>query len=247
MSAFLLIDAGNTRLKWATAGVRGPIHVPRDVATSAVTATWVRTFAQKHPHQQVVLSSVVPKLIPLFRRAFPKRLHIVTGTSPALGLCFDYPNPAELGADRLASAVAAATGPCPVMIINCGTATAFTLLDAKGHLCGGAIAPGLQTQLTALLGATAQLPATQLKLPRRLPAKSTRDAISAGVLLNFQGGAKEILQRLSASLSHPPRILLTGGHARDLLKHLGQPATLRPLLVFEGLRMIGLRAFIDVL
>ncbi len=247
-SSFLLVDAGNTRLKWTTAGIRGPFHPPGDVATDHVSAAWVRAFAQRFPRHQVVLASVVPKLVPLFRRAFAKRLHVVTGDSPTLGLLFDYPNPVELGADRLASAVAAAaTSPFPVIVINCGTATAFTVLDAKGRLCGGAIAPGLRTQLSALIGATAQLPATDLKLPRRLPARSTWDAINAGVVMNHRGGVKEILQNLGAALPAKPRVILTGGDAPGLIKHLGQSATLRPLLVFEGLRIIALRAFIDVL
>ncbi|MCE0522530.1 MAG: type III pantothenate kinase [Methylacidiphilales bacterium] len=240
---FLLIDIGNTRLKWATAGPRGPIRVAGDVATTAVTPGWIASLARKYPGHRAVLASVVPKPVPAFRRAFTGRLIEISAALPEPGFRFHYPKPAEIGADRLAAAVAAhARGLYPAIIVACGTATAFTVLDAKGRLCGGVIAPGLQAQQAALLDATAQLPATALRLPRSALARSTRDAIRAGVILNFQGGVKEIVHRLSEAL--PGRrlhVLLTGGNARHLGKNPGFPAKLRPLLVFEGLHIIGLR------
>jgi type III pantothenate kinase len=243
---FLLIDAGNTRVKWAVARAGGSIRVTGGMATKEMTGAQVRELAREFPDHATVLSSVVPKLVPFFQRAFGRRLHVVTGTSPALGLSFDYPKPGEIGADRLASAAAAhAQGRFPVVTVNCGTATAFTVLDAKGRLCGGVIAPGLRAQLSSLLGATAQLPATKLHAPRRALGSSTEDAIRAGVVLNFIGGVKEIVSRLTEALPGRPevRIILTGGNAPYLLKALPFPAEHQPLLVFEGLRMMGARIF----
>jgi len=241
---FLLIDAGNTRLKWATASSRGPVRVAGEIATKDATSVWIGALARKYPKHELVLASVVPKLVPAFHRAFSGRLVEMSATLPELGLRFHYPKPAEIGADRLAAAVAAhEAGSWPVIIVACGTATAFTMLDAKGRFCGGAIAPGLQTQLAALLGATAQLPATTFQPPRSALAKSTREAIRAGVMLNFQGGAKEIIHQLTQALSgrKKPRIILTGGNAHHLAKNLDVPFTLRPLLIFEGLLIIGFR------
>lgn len=243
---FLLIDAGNTRLKWATAKGDSTIRLEGDIATNTVTTTKLSVLAKKYPASAVVLSSVVPKLVPLVRRAFGSRLINVTSSLPAVGLRFQYPKPSELGSDRIAAAVAAHDqGFFPAIIVACGTATAFTVLDAKGRLCGGAISPGLEAQLSALLGATAQLPKTQLTQPKTALAKSTHDAIRTGVMLSFQGGVKEIITQLIATLpaSPKPHILLTGGNARHLVEHLEVPYKLRPLLIFEGLLMIGLRHF----
>lgn len=241
---FLLIDVGNTRLKWAVAGKRQPTRIAGDIATKKATLAWIKALARKFPGHRLVLASVVPKLRPTFRHAFSGRLVEVSANLPELGFRFHYPKPTEIGADRLAAAVAVhAWGQFPAIIVACGTATAFTVLDAKGRLCGGAIAPGLQTQLTALLGATAQLPATALRQPQSALAKSTQDAIRAGVMLNFQGGVKEIIHQLSKALPgrKKPQIILTGGNARYLVENLGLPVKLRPLLVLEGLHMIGLR------
>jgi len=244
---FLLVDIGNTRLKWATARSRGPIRVAGEIATKEATVTWVRALARRFPGHQLVLASVVPKLVPAFRRSFSKRIQVVTGNAQTLGLAFDYPKPAEIGADRLAAAVAAQeTGKWPVIVVSCGTATAFTVLDAKGRLCGGAIAPGLQTQLIALLGVTAQLPTTTLRPPRSVLARSTEEAIRAGVMLSYEGGIKEILRQLGDALPgrRKPSVILTGGNAHYLAKSSDLPHTLRPLLVFEGLLIIGLRLFV---
>jgi type III pantothenate kinase len=245
-SSFLLIDVGSTRLKWAVARSRGPIRVAGDVASKEVTAARIASLARKYPDRLTVLACVVPKLVPAFRRAFAGRLVEVSATLPELGLSFQYPKPAEIGADRLAAAVAAhEAGKGPVIVISCGTATAFTVLDAKGRLCGGVIAPGLQTQLAALLGATAQLPNVTLKLPRSALAKSTQESIRAGVMLNFQGGVKEIIHRLSEALPghRKPHLILTGGNAPYLTRSLGLPHTLHPLLIMEGLRIIGNRVW----
>jgi type III pantothenate kinase len=288
----LLVDVGNTRVKWATARARGPIRVVGDAATVAMSAAWVGALARKWPGHHLVLASVVPRWNPVFNRAFRGRVTVVSGGLPAtsrgfvvascsramprartrttqarlslpghpnrarreprgvylqrLRLRFAYPKPAELGADRIAAAVAAHAAGCfPSIIVACGTATAFTVLDAKGRLCGGAIAPGLQAQLDALIGATAQLPAASLKMPRSPLAKSTRDAIRAGVLLNFQGGVKEIVRGLTDALPRgtKPRIVLTGGNAKLAARSLSGDYKVRPLLVLEGLRIIGNRVW----
>jgi type III pantothenate kinase len=242
----LLIDVGNTRVKWATIDAAGTIRPRGAFAHRAAGIGGAKKLAREYPRHKAVLACVVPKRIVEFKRAFSGRLHVITAKSCAPDLSFDYPKPRELGADRLSVAVAAqADGKIPAIILGCGTALAFTVLDAKGRLCGGAIAPGLTTQLRALLGATAQLPVTTLRAPRKLPARSTQEAIRAGVILNFQGGAREIATRLCESLAGgaSPRLLLTGGDADVLRGVFGPAAEVRPLLVFEGLRIIGMRHF----
>jgi type III pantothenate kinase len=254
--SLLLVDAGNTRVKWAVvprAG-RDPEHVlpsspailsEGEMLTSEATPERIRELKKNFAGCYLVLASVVPKLTLEFCRTFQRGFHLVTADSTALGFRFDYPRPAEIGADRLAAAVAVhQAGKWPVIVVSCGTATAFSVLDAKGRFCGGAIAPGLQTQLASLLGATAQLPDTKLSPPRTALAKSTQEAIRAGVMLNFQGGINEILRQLSAALkTKRPRVVLTGGYAEHLADSLDLPYALRPLLVFDGLRIIGNRVW----
>jgi type III pantothenate kinase len=240
----LLVDLGNTRLKWAAARARGTLRVAGEHPSGKLNAAWIRGLARRWPEHQLVLASVVPRWNAAFARAFRGRATIISGKLRTLRPHLAYPKPAELGADRIAAAIAAhACGQYPAIIVACGTATAFTVIDAKGRLCGGAIAPGLQAQLDALLGATAQLPSTKLRMPKSALAKSTRDAIAAGVILSFQGGIKETVAQLTATLPRgkKPHIILTGGNAKLAAQALGAEVTLRPLLVLEGLLIIATR------
>jgi type III pantothenate kinase len=243
--SFLLVDIGNTRVKWESSPICGD-EPPRtgEMATEDATPERIREMREEFPGHFLVFASVVPDLAFYFRHTFKQGFHSVAADSPALGLEFDYPKPSEIGADRLAAAVAAhETEKWPVIIVSCGTATAFSVLDEKGRFCGGAIAPGLQTQLKALIGATAQLPEVSLELPLSPLGKSTEEAIRSGLTLGFQGGIKEIICQLSRALGsqHSPEIILTGGNAYHVTDALDFPHTLRPLLVFEGLRIIGNR------
>ena len=239
MSPFLLIDAGNTRVKWAETTPRGVIRLLGHVATADLNADHAADLAKKYPKHHVIIASVVPAVSKLLRHAFGRKAVFIAGELSGMGLGFDYPRPVEIGADRLATAVAADG---PAIIVNCGTATAFSVVDRYKRFCGGVIAPGLATQLAALLGATAQLPGTRLRPVRRVRARSTGAAIQTGVVLNFQGGVREISQRLSRE-SKITRVIITGGYA-DYLKNAGLGAVeLRPLLVFEGLHIIGQRLF----
>jgi type III pantothenate kinase len=240
MPPLLLIDVGNTRIKWATVTPRGSLRAGGQMATEKITSSWADALAGSHPAHHPVIASVVPHVSAKIRSAFGKRAALVTAESS--GLKFNYPRPGEIGADRLACA-AAVRG--PAIIVACGTATAFSVMDARGRFCGGVIAPGLATQLAGLVGSGAQLPDTALRFPSRLPARSTRDAIRAGVVLNFQGGVREILLRLQKESKTKSRVVLTGGYARFLARAELGPVELRPLLVLEGLHIIGHRLFTD--
>jgi len=247
-SPLLLIDVGNSRVKWATSDESTRFSPVADFPTSQLIEDSILKLAARFPGHQAVLSSVVPKFNPYFEEAFQNRLHSVNSTSSALGLLFKYPKPDEIGADRLTAAAAVRDeGAGPAIIVQCGTATAFSVLDSDGYFCGGAIAPGPQTQLAALVGATAQLPDIDLHPSPAILGTSTQEAIRLGVTLGYVGGMNEILRRLCKSGAPPlTTIYLTGGNANFLTDSMEFPFTLRPLLVFEGLRIIGLRAFKDV-
>jgi type III pantothenate kinase len=238
MSARILIDVGNTRLKWAQVTARGAIREQGALSTDRVTSRWAAAFARQHTGARVVTASVVPAVSTILRRAVPP-LALVSDALPGLPLAFAYPKPAEIGADRIAAAIGAGSA-APAIILSCGTATAISVLDAKGRFCGGAILPGIQTQLHALASGTAQLPLTGVASTPRALGKSTQAAIRAGVLVGWQGGVVEIVTRLRREIGPRTRVLVTGGEARHLrgVRGLGR-AEFRPLLVFEGLRIIA--------
>ena len=228
---------GNTRVKWAETSARGTIRVRGNLATNKVSAGRI-ALAKRFARHRVVVSSVVPKVTQMLRRTFPGAI-FVGGALRGLPLAFAYPNPAEIGSDRIAAAIAA-KGRGAAIVVSCGTATAFSVVDKRGRFCGGAIAPGVDAQLQALVGATAQLPTITPRPAKRALGKSTREAIRAGVMIGYQGGVQKIVQQLRKDLGSPARVIVTGGSAEHLrgMRGLGH-IELRPLLVFEGLRIIA--------
>src|ERR1700761_5613245 len=98
----LLVDLGNTRIKWAMAqrGVR--LRVADEHPTAKLSPAWIKRLAERYPRSHLVLASVVPKWNAAFTRMFRDRATVVSGRLPELKSHFAYPNPAELGADRIA-------------------------------------------------------------------------------------------------------------------------------------------------
>jgi type III pantothenate kinase len=241
-SPLLLVDIGNTRLKWAEVTSRGAIRLRGHVPTALATSEWMAAWAKTQEGRRIIVASVVPEKSRLLRRHVKQAL-FVSGALRGLPLAFDYPRPSEIGADRIAAAIGALGGTRlsgPVIVVSCGTATAFSVLDRKGRFCGGVIAPGAETQLRALVGATAQLPVTTLRPTARSLGRSTQAAMRAGVLLQFQGGVRETIGRLRREIGGSARVIVIGGQARHLqtMRGLGR-VEFRPLLVFEGLRIIA--------
>ena len=213
----LLVDVGNTRLKWADVTPCGAIRLCGHALTAQVTPQWIAAWAKKQAKRRVIIASVVPEITRLLRRHL-KQAVFVNGTMRGLPLAFHYPRPAELGADRLAAAIGAQVRG-PVIVVSCGTATAFSVLDKQGRFCGGVIAPGAEVQLRALIGTTAQLPVTALRPTDRALGRSTRSAMRACILLQFQGGVREIIQRLRREIGSAAPVIITGGQALACAGH----------------------------
>ncbi len=245
-SPLLLIDIGNTRLKWAFALPEKPLQIGRPVPSSPAN---IRALAAHFPQLAgVVVSSVVPALNVRIRHAFtPHPLHFVSSESPFLGFAFDYPRPHELGADRLADAVAVhALGRFPALSINCGTATVINVLNDSGHFAGGIIQPGLESMWDSLTLRAARLRKFHLHLPTLLQnpldpiPSSTQSALATGVLTAFQGGLASALAQVEEKLTNSPTIYLTGGNA-SFVSSLSLDHTIKPLLTLTGLAIIGER------
>src|SRR3954468_8850858 len=102
------------------------------------------------------------------------------------GMPILYDNPKEVGADRIADAVAAYDlygG--PTIVVDFGTATTFEAVSAKGEYLGGAIIPGIEISLDALFGRAAALRRVELVEPRNIIGKSTVESIQSGAVYGF--------------------------------------------------------------
>lgn len=194
---------------------------------------------------QVILSSVVPVLT----GKFTKLLHangfpapVVVSAEADTGLCFRVDNPAEVGADLIANAVAAYArfgGAC--IVVDFGTATTLTAVSAAAEFLGVAIAPGLNLAASTLAGGTAQLPAIELAAPARAIGVNTGDAIRAGIVLGYVGLVEGLIGRIRAELGGEARVLATGGLSRLIAPLTTVFDAVDVGLTLEGLRLIAAR------
>jgi len=195
--------------------------------------------------EQVALSSVVPPLT----GGFGEMLAAQTGVAPlilnhetATGLAFAVDDPAEVGADLIANAVAAHArcgGAC--IAVDFGTASTFTVVSDAPTFLGVAIAPGLNLVASALAGGTAQLPQVELAAPPGPIGTNTVTAIQAGVVLGYVGLVEGLIDRLHGALGFSTPVFATGGLSRVIAPLTDRFTAVDPWLTLEGIRLIALR------
>jgi type III pantothenate kinase len=187
------------------------------------------------------VASVVPRLRTALRemadRWFDVQMVIV---EPGIktGMPIHYDNPKEVGADRIADAIAAyeAYGG-PTIVVDFGTATTFEVVSAKGEYLGGVILPGIEISLEALFARAALLPRVELVEPRNVLAKNTVESVQSGAIYGFAAQVDGLCRRLMDELG-PCRVVATGGLAgligpvSEAIEHH------EPWLTLDGLRII---------
>jgi len=234
----LLIDISNSFTKYALATATKVGRIEK-VPTAALTPELLKG-AEKAT--TIVLSSVVPAAEKRLGRLLKGRKVIRVSAEVNLGVGIDYPNPAAIGADRLANAAsAAALYGCPCVVVDFGTAVTFDILSRDRKYLGGVIAPGLEAMTDYLHDRTALLPKIDLSEPVGAIGKSTKDAMLAGAIYGYRGLVREILAQIRRDLGSPRglKIVATGGYAELIAAKMPEIQTVHPGLTLEGLRIIG--------
>ncbi|MES2309536.1 MAG: type III pantothenate kinase [Verrucomicrobiota bacterium] len=234
-SDFWVIDISNSFTKFALSNPKKLLKVYR-YPTPKISKAWIqKTFLSKKI--PIVLGSVVPQKTALFQKIASPHLFLLNGKT-AKGITIDYPKPAQIGADRIANAIAAQhLYGTPAIVIDFGTAVTFDVVTAEGAYAGGVIAPGLNAMTQYLHEKTALLPAIQIQKPKRAIGKSTKEAMLSGTVFGYRGLVKEILLHLKKELKGTPRVIATGGQALVVTQGLSEIKKVNPLLTLEGLRL----------
>lgn len=191
----------------------------------------------------LVISSVVPRATQELRQMTARyfgfqALVVEPGVKTGIAILTD--NPREVGADRIAGAVAArAMFPGePIVVVDFGTAITVDAVSAAGEYLGGAIAPGLDTAANALFQVTAQLPPVELVAPPTAIGKRTVSSVQAGTVYGIAGLVDGLVERVREELGGDARVVATGGLAPSVVKHCRTIEKVEPLLTLEGLRLI---------
>lgn len=186
-----------------------------------------------------IISSVVPPLLNSFKAAIRKltgQTPLVVGPGIKTGLNILLDNPAIAGGDLIVGAVAAlAEYPAPMLIIDMGTATTITAIDAKGNYLGGCICPGVKISAEALSSRTAQLPAISLEAPKKAIGRNTIDSMRSGLMMGSAAMLDGMIERMEAELGQKATVIATGGIARFVI-----PMCKRDILYDKDLLLKGL-------
>jgi type III pantothenate kinase len=190
----------------------------------------------------VIISSVVPPLLPIWERVSSKlfdRPPLVVGPGIRTGMPVRYDNPHEVGADRIVNALAAyeLLGG-PVIAVDFGTATTFDCVSKDGEYLGGVIFPGMHTSMEALFERAALLHRVEVARPRSVIGKTTTAALQSGLLFGYAGVVDSMVERIRGELGESARVVATGGLAGRVGSESRSIEKVEPFLTLEGLRII---------
>jgi type III pantothenate kinase len=192
----------------------------------------------------IALCSVVPRVTAALRtmvQRYFEFLPLVLEPGVRTGMPILYDNPKEVGADRIADAVAAFDlfgG--PAIVIDFGTATTIDAVSAKGEYLGGAIVPGIEVSLDALFERAAGLRRVELAEPRQVIGRSTAESIQSGALFGFAALVDGLCERMQ-DIVGTATVVATGGLAEVIAPHSKLIGHVEPWLTLHGLRCIHRR------
>jgi type III pantothenate kinase len=191
-----------------------------------------------------IIACVVPSLnepmARLVKRGFGRDA-LVVGPGIRTGMAILIENPREVGADRIADAVAGfdkAKG--GVIVVDFGTSTNFDVVTPKGEYLGGVLAPGLQISADALFTRAAKLSRVEIVTPPKVVGRNTVHAMQSGIVYGYVGLVDGLVERILAELGFPCAVIATGGLA-SLIAPLSK--TIRE--VDDHLTLTGLRILYD--
>ena len=220
------------------------VHLPTGTFAASFGDVLASMRARRLEPDGISVCSVVPKALeagmPALLASGLPVYHLRHDTCVGLGL--DYPNPSEIGQDRLANAIAAQSlYGVPAIVIDMGTAVTFDVVTDKGY-AGGIIAPGLEVMTRYLHDQTALLPKLD---PNDLMVssgigRSTIEAMKLGVAVGFAGMIRALLDRVGGELrarsGTEPRVVATGGSAGVLPQQwLSEGIAFEPMVTLLGL------------
>ncbi len=189
----------------------------------------------------VCVSSVVPPLGAQYEQLterYTTATCLAIGPGVKTGMQIRIDNPLEVGADRLVNAVAAYErfgSAC--VVVDFGTGINFDAVSAEGDYLGGAIAPGLEISLTALVERAARIPRIELAEPETAIGRSSRAAIQSGVVFGFAGLIDGVVRRIEDEMGEV-ELLATGGLASSIVPFTETIDEVDEMLTLKGLRLI---------
>ncbi|KAF0098743.1 MAG: type III pantothenate kinase [bacterium] len=235
----LLVDAGNSRVKWAT--LDGGRLTPGAACANSDLEALRKTWTDLRPERALVAcvaDEATRARLEALLRASGAAVQWLRAAAQAHGVINPYQPPESLGPDRYAALVAARRFAQDCVVVSVGTAMTADMLARDGRFLGGCIVPGPDLMRGALLRGTARVAAVTGEVTR-FPL-DTGGAVATGIALALAGVVHGMRARL-AEAGGDPVVLLTGGARGGLRPLLEGPVQEVEDLVLQGLACIAHR------
>lgn len=247
----LAVDIGNTNVVFGCVDGNNIVFSERistnHSATSAEYAANIKSILEMGNFHlsdidDAIISSVVPSITQTLKSAIKKLFKcdaMVVGQGLETGLNILIDNPRQLGSDQIVDAVAAIDSyPVPLIIVDMGTATTFSVVDGNRNYLGGLITTGMRVATDALIQRTAQLPKIDFELPPSIIGKNTVDCMKNGAVYSNACAIDGIAQHIEEELGEKCTIVATGGLAEVVAPLCRRDVILDKDLLIKGLCII---------
>ena len=245
----LVIDVGNTRLKWAWLTSTGLSDQQAVVHRDAKPGIWTTTlFDSGQKPSRVLVSNVAgpvmaKMLTRLTKKVFRIDIEFITASREYDGLTSGYLDPSLLGADRWLALIGAWTrAHTALCVVDAGTAVKVDAVDSNGQHLGGLIAPGIHMMREELMNNTSDIAKAAFNSTPSLAgvlANNTIAAVSRGAVFALAGMADHACQVIEESTGAPPKLFITGGDASMIAGTIRAHGEIVPDLVLQGLAVIA--------
>ena len=247
----LAIDIGNTNVTLgvledekirATWRMATDINQMGDEYAAMLLTLLEHTGIKKGEITEAAMCSVVPPLVSTFEDLLSRYFEVtpvVVRPGVKTGVRIVYPNPREVGADRIVNAAAANhLYKGPVIIVDMGTGTTFDIVNRDGEFIGGVIAPGIGIAAQALYTRTAALPRVELVAPEKAIGTTTVTAMQSGIVYGYIGLVEGLIKRVQNELPEKAMVVATGGYASLIASGTRMIDKTNPDITLIGLNVI---------
>ncbi|MBR2742494.1 MAG: type III pantothenate kinase [Clostridia bacterium] len=190
--------------------------------------------------------AIICSVVPPIKSALTGAVKMMTGVDPLIvsaqlntGLNIDIDNPAQLGSDLIADAVAAVNDyPLPAIVFDMGTATTISVIDRNSRYLGGVIMPGLRLSLNALSSNTSQLPKVSIEAPESCIGRNTVDCMKSGSIFGAASMMDGMIERIEDELGEKATVIATGGLAQYVVAECRRNVICDDNLLLRGLNKL---------
>jgi type III pantothenate kinase len=239
----LVIDVGNTRLKWAWLTSTGLSDQQAVVHRDAKPGIWTTTLFESGQRPSRVLVSNVAGPVMATKKIFRVDIEFVTAARAFDGLTSGYLDPSLLGADRWLGLIGAWTRAHGALcVVDAGTAVKVDAVDSQGQHLGGLIAPGIHMMREVLMSNTSDIAKAASNSTPSLAgvlANNTIAAVSRGAVFALAGMADRACEVIEQSTGSAPKLFITGGDANMIAGTIRARGEIVPDLVLQGLAVIA--------